>query len=134
MAENVQVSCIRKREHENPHERIQGLGGMHNGQRWYQLENDIIAELEKPPATRRWDYYTSVVTESPRGLLSLSVRDGNTSKRRQTRRPRRSPASRRLSVRFRLGRLKSLRFWRPSERLRAGQKAMLGLSLPVEMM
>jgi len=53
MADNVQVSCIKKRVHKTPHERIQGLGGLHNSTRWYQPEDDIIAELEKPSATRR---------------------------------------------------------------------------------
>lgn len=61
MADNVEVSCIRKRgDHHDPHERIEGLGGMHLGKRWYLLEDDIIAELEKPESTRRWNFYTSV--------------------------------------------------------------------------
>ena len=61
MAENVQVSCIRKRGgHHNPHERIEGLGGMHSGQRWYMPEDDIISELEKSDPPRRWNFYTSV--------------------------------------------------------------------------
>jgi hypothetical protein len=61
MPENVQVSCIRKRgDHYDPHERIEGLGGVHGGQRWYMAEDDIIAELEKPDSTRRWNFYTSV--------------------------------------------------------------------------
>jgi hypothetical protein len=60
MATNVQVSCIKKRDRQNPHERIEGLGGIHNNQRWYQLEDAIIAELEKPDAVRQFNYYTSV--------------------------------------------------------------------------
>jgi len=60
MAESVQVSCITKRIHNDPHERIQGLGGMHNSKPWYQIEADIIAEFEKPETIRRWNYYTSV--------------------------------------------------------------------------
>lgn len=53
MSENIQVSCIRKRgNHFNPHERIEGLGGVHGGKRWYMPENDIIVELEKPAGTR----------------------------------------------------------------------------------
>jgi hypothetical protein len=60
MADNVQVSCIRKRgNHLDPHERIEALGGVHNGS-WYLLENDIIAELEKPDPLRRWNFFTSV--------------------------------------------------------------------------
>ena len=61
MAENVQVSCIKKRgNHYDPHERIEGLGGMHGGKQWYMSENDMIAELEKPDSTRRFNFYTSV--------------------------------------------------------------------------
>jgi hypothetical protein len=60
MAEDVQVSCIKKRDRQNRHERIEGLGGVHGGKRWYMAEGDIIAELEAPQATRRWKFYTSV--------------------------------------------------------------------------
>ena len=60
MAVNVQVSCIRKRDRQNPHERIEGLGGMHLGQRWYLEEEVIIAELEKPESVRQWNFYTLV--------------------------------------------------------------------------
>jgi hypothetical protein len=60
-AVSVQVSCIRKRgNHYDPHERIEGLGGVHSGKRWYMLEDAVIAELEKPTGRRRWDFYTSV--------------------------------------------------------------------------
>lgn len=61
MAENVQVSCINKRgNHYNPHERIQAIGGFHNGQRWKLQESEAIAELEKPSHLRRWNFYTNV--------------------------------------------------------------------------
>ena len=61
MATNVQVSCIRKRgSHFNPHERIEALGGMHNGKRWYLEEDLIIAELKKSDPPRRWNFYTAV--------------------------------------------------------------------------
>jgi|SRR5690242_17262457 len=60
MAENVQVSCIVKRDHFSPHERIQSLGGMHNGKSWRMPEKDIIAELEQPASIRRWNFYTNV--------------------------------------------------------------------------
>jgi hypothetical protein len=60
MPENVQVSWIYKRDRLSPHERIKMLGGMHNGKIWNQEEEAIIAELEKPEATRLWNYYTDV--------------------------------------------------------------------------
>jgi hypothetical protein len=75
MAENVQVSCIRKRgDHFNPHERIEGLGGVHGSKRWYMSENDIIAELEKPDATRRWNFYTSVNGKSAWVVVAVHER------------------------------------------------------------
>lgn len=61
MAESIQVACIRKRGgHYNPHERIEGLGGIHGGKRWYLPESDIIVELKKPDLTRRWNFYVTV--------------------------------------------------------------------------
>lgn len=61
MAESVEVSCIRKRGgHYNPHERIEGLGGVHGGNRWFMSEDDIITELKKPDPPRRWNFFTRV--------------------------------------------------------------------------
>jgi Protein of unknown function (DUF3892) len=60
MPVRVEVSCITKRDRENPHERIQGLGGVHESKRWYMPEEDIIAELDKPDSTRRWDFCVNV--------------------------------------------------------------------------
>jgi hypothetical protein len=61
MPEDVQVSCIIKHPtHYDPHTRIKELGGMHNGQYWHLPEATIITELEKPLATRRWNFFTNV--------------------------------------------------------------------------
>jgi hypothetical protein len=61
MTNDVQVSCIKKRGgHFNPHERIEELGGIHNGKRWNMPETDIIVELEKPTALRQWNFFTKV--------------------------------------------------------------------------
>jgi hypothetical protein len=61
MAIDIQVSCIKKRgDHYDPHERIEGPGGVHSDKRWYLPEEDIITELEKPDSTRRWNFFTSV--------------------------------------------------------------------------
>ncbi len=43
---HVEVSCINKREHHNPHERILSLGGLHNGRRWHLSENEVIGQIE----------------------------------------------------------------------------------------
>ncbi len=41
----VRISCINKREHYNPHERITHVGGVHNGRRWRMTESDAIASI-----------------------------------------------------------------------------------------
>lgn len=61
MPTNIQVSCIRKRgNHYNPHERIQGLGGVLNDQRWFLTEEVILADIVKPESERQWNPYVSV--------------------------------------------------------------------------
>lgn len=52
-----QVFCITKRgNHYSPHERIQGIGGVANGVRWWRAENDAIRDVEMDSTS----YYTSV--------------------------------------------------------------------------
>lgn len=38
----TQVTCITKRQHQNPHERIQGIGGVG----WWRAEDDAIRDVE----------------------------------------------------------------------------------------
>ena len=41
------VMCITKRgDHYNPHERIQGIGGVIEGAQWWRAENDAIRDVE----------------------------------------------------------------------------------------
>jgi hypothetical protein len=71
----VQVSCITKHgDHYDPHERIQGLGGIQAGQRWWLSENDIIAELRRPIGAQRWNFYVSVDGKSV--WVIIAVHDG----------------------------------------------------------
>lgn len=52
-----QIMCINKRpNHYSPHERIQAIGGLANGQRWKRAEADAIADVKRD----RQSYYTSV--------------------------------------------------------------------------
>src|ERR1035437_2102974 len=51
-----QVTCITKREHHNPHERIQGIGGVDGGVRWWRAEDDAISDVERDATS----YYVSV--------------------------------------------------------------------------
>lgn len=47
MATRIQIQCITKRSsHYDPHTRIQGVGGVHNGQRWWMTEDDVIQHID----------------------------------------------------------------------------------------
>ena len=42
-----QVKCIKKRgNHYDPHERIEGIGGVDGGTRWYRAEDAAIRDVE----------------------------------------------------------------------------------------
>jgi hypothetical protein len=56
VADNVQISCIDKRQHYNPHERIEGVGGMYAGKPWKPTETEAMAGIKEG----RWKFYTSV--------------------------------------------------------------------------
>jgi hypothetical protein len=51
-----QVSCITKREHQNPHERIQGIGGVEAAARWWRSETEAISDVERDTRS----YFVSV--------------------------------------------------------------------------
>ena len=61
-----QVTCITKREHKNPHERIQGIGGTEKGTRWSRSEDNAIADVEKD--SKR--YYVSVDGKTVRVVVA----------------------------------------------------------------
>lgn len=47
MATRHRVSCITKKQHHNPHERIQGIGGLNPDQsRWWLPEDRAIADIQ----------------------------------------------------------------------------------------
>ncbi len=60
MTTRVQVSCIRKRDRQNPHEKIRGIGGQNppgsSSLRWYMTEEDVIAAIE----AKRWVFFVNV--------------------------------------------------------------------------
>jgi len=46
MPSRHQISCINKRQHFNPHERIEAIGGVNSdGTRWKLLEDEAIASV-----------------------------------------------------------------------------------------
>jgi hypothetical protein len=77
--ENVmakQVTCITKREHHNPHERIQGIGGVDKGTRWWRAENDAIGDVERDPksyAVSVKDKSVSVIVATHNGRKYLKT-------------------------------------------------------------
>jgi len=54
MATLVRVSCIKKTDRTNPHERIRNIGGVNpDGSRWKLSETDAIAGIKQG----KWDFY-----------------------------------------------------------------------------
>jgi hypothetical protein len=41
-----EVKCITKRQHDNPHRRVQSIGGIDNGAPWRRAEDDAILDVE----------------------------------------------------------------------------------------
>jgi hypothetical protein len=56
MSTRVEIQCIAKRDRHSPHERIEGVGGFHNGKPWYLSEDQAIAGVKN----RTYSFYTNV--------------------------------------------------------------------------
>lgn len=52
----AQITCINKRHHHEPHERIISVGGVLHEKRWKISEEDAIRDIERGD----WGFYTSV--------------------------------------------------------------------------
>jgi hypothetical protein len=48
-----QVKCVNKKDRQNPHERIQNIGGVDGGVRWKRAQPDAITDVEKD-STAYW--------------------------------------------------------------------------------
>lgn len=56
MSFDVEIKCIRKTNRQDPHERIQGVGGINpDGTRWYLPLDDAIAGME----AGKWRFWTA---------------------------------------------------------------------------
>lgn len=60
MAQNVQIQCINKTNRNDPHDRIQSVGGVSGGQRWKMSQKDVIAYIENGT----YAFYVSVNGQS----------------------------------------------------------------------
>lgn len=73
MAPNVLISCIKKSDRSNPHERITHVGGVNgDGTRWRLTQEQAISGIE----TGKWRFYTSVRGDSVWVIIAVS-RFGN---------------------------------------------------------
>lgn len=46
MATDVQIMCINKTPRYDPHDRIENVGGVHDGQRWKVSQPDAVKAVE----------------------------------------------------------------------------------------
>ena len=68
MATEVQVSCINKREHQDPHERITHIGGLNpDGTRWKLAETHAIQGIE----TGQWTFIVNVQGVRVRVIVAM---------------------------------------------------------------
>jgi hypothetical protein len=68
----VEISFVKMRDDlPGRPRRIEGLGGMFRDRPWYMSERDLIAEAEKPEATRTWNFYVWNGAEAVPLLLGL---------------------------------------------------------------
>lgn len=56
MSQRRQISCINKEDRYNPYERIQFVGGVHDGTRWKLSVNEAIKAIEQG----KYSFYTHV--------------------------------------------------------------------------
>jgi hypothetical protein len=66
----AQVRCIRKVPRQDPHERIEGIGGVNpDGGRWYLTTDEAIAGIE----SRKYDFYVSLAQRRARVIVARSA-------------------------------------------------------------
>jgi hypothetical protein len=75
MATPVEISFVKIRD-DVPFRlrRIEGLGGIFCHRPWYMSERNLIAEAEKPDATRAWNFFVRNGTEAL--PLRVAIHDG----------------------------------------------------------
>lgn len=67
-----EVTCIRKSDRYNPHERILGIGGSSSGTRWYLTQEQAIVAIEN----RQYEFFVRVNAREVRVIVAVS-RYGN---------------------------------------------------------
>ncbi len=70
MAADVRVSCINKRQHQNPHERIQNIGGINpDGRRWKITEQEAINGIK----AGTWRFYVNVQNKGVWVIIAIHL-------------------------------------------------------------
>ena len=68
-----EVHCIRKSDRYNPHERIQGIGGLKgDGTRWYATQEQAIAWIENT----QYEFFVRVGGREVRVVVVIGAKDG----------------------------------------------------------
>jgi hypothetical protein len=68
-AMRVQVMCINKTNHYNPHERIHSIGGIHNSKRWKMPQEDAITAIEQG----RYQFFVNMGGHSVDVIIAVSA-------------------------------------------------------------
>lgn len=64
---SAQISCINKRHHSDPHERIEYVGGTSSSGRWRITENEAINYI----LTNEWDFFVSVNGQKVKVIVAI---------------------------------------------------------------
>ena len=65
---NVEITCITKRgDHYDPHHRIEGVGGLQNGRRFWDSQEQVIRNIEAD----RIGYWVKVDGKAVRVIVAL---------------------------------------------------------------
>lgn len=63
---DLEITCINKTNREDPHDRIQNVGGENSGSRWKKLQTTVIVEIEAGINT----FYTRVNGVRANGIVA----------------------------------------------------------------
>lgn len=55
MTSNFEIKCINKSNRTDPHERIENVGGIHDGKRWKCSVAEAIVGIE----AKKWSFWTA---------------------------------------------------------------------------